>query len=48
MLYSKEPIYYNDIGIGRRNHNGDSLSTATLTAAEIVTLKKILCYRPKY
>ena len=42
MLYSKEPVYYNDVGIDRRNHNGDGFNTATLTAAQIVTLKKIM------
>ena len=47
MLYSKGPAYYNDVGIDRKNHNEDGLSTATLTAAQIVTLKK-LCHRPKY
>ena len=40
MLYSKEPVYYNDVGIDKRNHNGDGLNTATLTATQIVTVKK--------
>ena len=40
MLYSKEPVYYNNVNIDRRKHNGDGLNTATLTAAQIVTLKK--------
>ena len=40
MLYSKGPVYYNDVNIERRNHNRDGLNTATLTAAHIVTLKK--------
>ena len=39
MLYSKEPVYYNDVGIDTRNHKGDGLNTATLTASQIVTLK---------
>ena len=39
MLYSKEPVYYNDVGIDRRNYNGDGLNTVALTAAQIVTLK---------
>ena len=47
MLYSKENVYDNDVNINRRNHNGDGLNTATLTAAQIVTLKK-LCHEPKY
>ena len=42
MLYSKEPVYYNDVGTDRRNHNGDGLNTETLTAAQIVTLKTIM------
>ena len=42
MHYIKEPVYYNDVGIDKRNHNGDGLNRATLTAAEIVTLKKIM------
>ena len=42
MLYSKEPVCYNDENIDRRNHNGDGLKTATLTAVQILTLKKIM------
>ena len=42
MLYSKQPVYYNDVSIDRTNHNGDGLDTATLIAAQIVTLKKIM------
>ena len=40
MLYSKQPVYYNNVSIDRRNHNGDGLNTETFTAAQIVTLKK--------
>ena len=40
MLYSKQHVYYNDVSIDRRNQNGDGLNTATLSAAQIVTLKK--------
>ena len=47
MLYSKQPVYYNNVSIDRRNHNGDGLNTETFTAAQIVTLKK-KCHRPKY
>ena len=47
ILYSEEPVYYNDVSTDRRKHNGDGLNTAGLTAAQIVTLKK-LCHRPKY
>ena len=42
MLYSKQPVYYNDVSIDRTNHNGDGLDTATLIAAQIVTLKKFM------
>ena len=41
FLYSKTPVYYTDVNIDRRNHNGDGLATAGLTAAQITTLKKI-------
>ena len=37
MRYSKQPVYYNDISIDRRNHKADGLNTATLTTAQIVT-----------
>ena len=40
FLYSKTPVYYTDVNIDRRNHNGDGLATTGLTAAEITTLKK--------
>ena len=39
-MYSKSPVYYTDVNIDRRNHNGDGLATAGLTAAQITTLKK--------
>ena len=42
LLYSKEPVYYNDVNIDRRNHKEDGLNTTTLTAAQIVTLKNIM------
>ena len=42
MLDSKEPVYYNDINIDRRNHNRVGLNTAALTAAQIVTVKEII------
>ena len=40
-LYSKESVYYNDVNVGRRNHNEDGLNAAILAAAQIVTLKRI-------
>ena len=40
FLYSKTPVYYTDVNIDRRNHNGDGLATTGLTAAQITTLKK--------
>ena len=42
VLYRKEPVYYNNVNIDRRNHNGDGLNKETLIAAQIVTLKKIM------
>ena len=39
-LYSKEAVYYNDINIDRRNHNGGGLTTTGMNATEIATLKK--------
>ena len=40
FLYSKLPVYYTDVNIDRRNHNGDRLARTGLTAAQITTLKK--------
>ena len=37
MVYSKQPVYYNDVSTERRNYNRDGLNTAILTAAQIVT-----------
>ena len=39
FLYSKKPVYYTDVNIDRRNHNGDGLATIGLTASQIATLK---------
>ena len=39
-LYSKKPIYYTDVNIDQRIHNGDGITAPTgLTAAQIATLK---------
>ena len=40
MLYSKEGVYYNDVNIDRRNHNGDGLTTTGMNATQIATLKQ--------
>ena len=40
FLYSKTPVYYTDVNIDKRNHNGDVLATTGLTAAQITTLEK--------
>ena len=39
-LYSKEAIYYNNVNIERRNHNGGGLTTTGMNATQIATLKK--------
>ena len=40
IFYSKKPIYYTDVNIDRRRHNGDGITAPTaLTAAQIATLK---------
>ena len=39
-LRGKEAVYYNDINIDRRNHNGGGLTTTGMNATEIATLKK--------
>ena len=39
-MYSKEAVYYNDVNIDRRNHNGSGLITTGMNAAQIATLKK--------
>ena len=39
-LYSKEAVYYNDINIDRRNHNGGGSTTTGMNATQIATLKK--------
>ena len=39
-LYSKKPVYYTDVSIDRRIHNGDGIATTGLTADQITTLKK--------
>ena len=39
-LYSKETVYYNDVNIDRRNHNGGGISTTGLNATQIARTKK--------
>ena len=39
-LYSKEAVYYNDVNIERRNHNGSGHITTGMNATQIATLKK--------
>ena len=39
-FYSKEPVYYNDVNIDRRNHNVAGISTTALNAMQITTTKK--------
>ena len=40
LLYSKKSVYYNNVNIDRRNHNGGGLTTTGMNATEIATLKK--------
>ena len=40
LLYSKSPVYYTDVNMDRRNHNGDGIATTGLSTAQIATLKK--------
>ena len=39
-LYSKNPVYYTEVSIDRRIHNGDGIATTGLTADQVTTLKK--------
>ena len=41
-FYSKEDVYYNDVNIHRRNHNGRGLRTTGMNATQIATLKKVI------
>ena len=38
-LYSKEPVYYNEASMDRKNYNGEGLTTTGLTNVQITTLK---------
>ena len=40
MIYIKEPVYFNDVNIDRRYHNGGGLTTTGMNATQIATLKK--------
>ena len=40
LWYSKKSVYYNNVNIDRRNHNGGGLTTTGMNATEIATLKK--------
>ena len=39
-LYSKESVYYNNVNIDIRNHNGGGISTTGLNVMQIATTKK--------
>ena len=41
-LYSKQPVYYNDVTIDRRIHNGDEIAITGMNATQIATTKKIM------
>ena len=40
LLYSKKLVYYNDLNLERRIHNGDGITTAGMNAFQIVATKK--------
>ena len=39
-LYSKQPVYYNDVTIGRRIHNEDVTTTTGMNGNQIGTTTK--------
>ena len=39
-LHSKQLVYYNDVTIDRRIHNGDKITTTGMNATQIATNKK--------
>ena len=39
-MYSKKTVYYTNVNIDKRNHNGDGISTTGLSAADIAILKR--------
>ena len=41
-LYSKQPVYYNEVAIDRRVHNGDEIITTGMNATQIATTKKTM------
>ena len=41
-LYSKQPVYYNDVTIDRRIHNGDGIAITDMNATQIATTIKIM------
>ena len=40
LLYSKKLVYYNDLNLERRIHNGDGITTTGMNAFQIVATKK--------
>ena len=38
-LYSKQPVYYNDVTIYRRIQNGDRITATVMNATQIATTK---------
>ena len=39
-LYSKQPLYYNDVNIDRRTHNGNRITTIGMDVTQIANTKK--------
>ena len=40
LLYSKNLVYYNDLNLERRIHNGDGITTTGMNAFQIAATKK--------
>ena len=42
LLYSKKPVYYNDVEIEWRNYHGSGIVTTRMNATQIASTKKIM------
>ena len=40
LLYSKKPVYYNDVNLERRIDNGDGITTTGMNATQTAATKK--------
>ena len=41
VLYSRKAVYYNDVNIERRIHNGDRITTKGINTTQIANTKRI-------